>query len=85
MKFKKETMAIFLKYYMVILRYMEHDHGRKTVKAAGNVDRGSRSQKVGEGRGWEKRSERGRAVRAVTLRQPGLPSDAGVPVCRTEE
>ena len=48
-------MATFKKYY--ILRYIKHDHGRKAIKAAGNVERGRSSQELG-GR-ENKRSERG--------------------------
>lgn len=33
---------------MVILRYIKHDHGRKAVKAAGNMERGRSSQARGK-------------------------------------
>lgn len=50
-------MATFKKYY--ILRYIKHDHGRKAVKAAGNMERGRSSQELGGRVREEKRSERG--------------------------
>lgn len=49
---------------MVILRDIKHDHGRKAVNAAGNVEQASSSRERGvwvEGE-EEKRSERGQAV-----------------------
>ena len=68
-------MATFKKYY--ILRYIKHDHGRKAVKAAGNVERQGSSQELGgEGRGRKRgqREDMGQ-VRAKTQKEPcPLPS-----------
>lgn len=45
MKFKKETLAIFKPYSVVILRHIKRGHGGKAI-----VGRGSRRPDVGEGR-----------------------------------
>ena len=57
-------MATFKKYY--ILEYIKHDHGRKAVKAAGNVERGRSCQELG-GKG-----EGGKEVRERTCVKSGL-------------
>lgn len=62
MKFKNKIMASFYKSYMVILRDIKHDHGRKAVNTAGNVQQASSSQGGGgvgaEEKGGRKRGQR---------------------------
>lgn len=64
MKFKNKIMASFYKSYMVILRDIKHDHGRKAVNTAGNMQQASSSQ--GGGGGGRRRREGGKEVRERT-------------------
>lgn len=57
LQFKKEIIASFLKYYMVILRDIKHNHRRKTVNTEANVEQA----KAGKGR------EEGEEVRERTV------------------
>lgn len=53
-------MATVKMYYILV--YIKHDHGRKAVKAAGNVERGRSCQDLGGREREQKGSERGHVL-----------------------